>query len=214
MPLYLSSAKWCIDSDGGSENLIKKNPSETGNAGTDPEDKKNRLDEKYQENEDTPKRSGNENAPEKDSNKAVSDGVKVSNGVENFSDEIWKRVLTIIRSRNASTEALLRASKPISFDGRKLQLAVFYKFHKEKLESVPHKICLEDSLRGVVGTDVVVECFLTSPEKTISDSGETNVSSTPYQNEGNYIKTKNGEVVLAETEDLDLSKLADEIFGN
>ena len=144
MPLYLSSAKWCIDSNTGSANLVNKTPSETVSIKEDPKSKKNQPGDEQGENRNILKPSGNDVLPEKDSSiKIVSDDVKMADGVGKFSDEIWKRVLAIIRSRNTSTEALLRASKPISFDGRKLQLGVFYKFHKEKLESVPHKYVLK-----------------------------------------------------------------------
>jgi DNA polymerase-3 subunit gamma/tau len=47
----------------------------------------------------------------------------------------WVEVLRAVKPKNHSVEALLRSTKPLSFDGERLELEVFYKFHKDKLES-------------------------------------------------------------------------------
>ena len=214
MPLYISSAKWCMRVGSGEDTLVKKIGIDSEIDKADPENIRNSSGSEQKENRNSINGLGNNSFPENKGDNVISGDMKMSDVNGKFSDELWKQVLSIIRSHNASTEALLRASKPLSFDGRKLQLGVFYKFHKEKLESVPHRICLEDGLRGVVGTDVVVEYFLTTPEKTISNPEETKVDTSTHQNGIDNNNTKNEEVVLAETDDLDLSKLADEIFGS
>lgn len=76
-------------------------------------------------------------------------GVATSVGVtNNFDDSIWQKILQNIRSQNVSVEALLRSSKPISFDGKDLLIGVYYQFHKDKLEdgrnmNILRKTCME-----------------------------------------------------------------------
>lgn len=135
---------------------------------------------------------------------------------KNISVEIWREILLKVRSKNASTEALLRASKPIDFDGRKLSLGVFYKFHKEKLESLPHKACLEDTLRDTIGGEIKVVCLLTEPEPYSRREYTSNLngvsSSIPVVNSS--IGSDVPSVILSDVTDTDIEKLADEVFGS
>src|SRR3989344_9031401 len=80
-----------------------------------------------------------------------------------FSEETWGQILTQIKPRNSSTEALLRAAKPLSLDGSVLTLGVYYRFHKERLEANPHRDILEEVVEGVLGNRVRVVCTLTEP---------------------------------------------------
>jgi DNA polymerase-3 subunit gamma/tau len=110
--------------------------------------------------------------------------------LQNQTDIPWSDILTNIKTKNASIEALLRASQPMSFDGKTLTLGVYYKFHKERLEAATNRKTLEDVLANVWGTNVIVDCVLT--EKPISNSPK--------------------EVVLEEPQK-DLAAVAKEIFG-
>ncbi|MDO8488192.1 MAG: DNA polymerase III subunit gamma/tau [bacterium] len=67
----------------------------------------------------------------------------------------WAEVLKAVRPQNHSVEALLRSTRPIGFDGHKLTLEVFYKFHKDKLESDRCRNIIETALGMVLGTDPV-----------------------------------------------------------
>lgn len=49
-------------------------------------------------------------------------------------EENWGSFLNKVREVNVHVVALLRSTKPSSFDGEFLTLEVFYRFHKEKLE--------------------------------------------------------------------------------
>lgn len=49
---------------------------------------------------------------------------------EGVNDDVWKNILSLVKPINASIEALLRSSKPITYDGKVLTLGVYYKFHK------------------------------------------------------------------------------------
>ena len=75
----------------------------------------------------------------------------------------WSKILAEVKSINASIEALLRASKPIGFDGQKLRLGVYYKFHKDKLEEMKNKKLLEDIATKIFEKTIRVECLLTDP---------------------------------------------------
>jgi DNA polymerase-3 subunit gamma/tau len=121
--------------------------------------------------------------------------------LKKVTDEIWKRILTQIRPLNHSTEALLRAARPLGYDGRTLRLGVFYRFHKERLEGSQHRRILEEVITSILGSPVKVVCTLTeSPAKRTQRKPE--------------IVSDESKVVLAEGEDEDIVKVAKEIFGS
>jgi hypothetical protein len=126
--------------------------------------------------------------------------VKVSGNGESLAkvitDGVWSKVLAGVRVINTSIEALLRATKPISLDGDVLTLGVYYRFHKERLEEPSHRKILEEVVTRVLGSPVRVTCVLTSPpaKKVVEEPKE--------------------KVILTQTEDEDIIKIAKEIFGN
>jgi len=130
--------------------------------------------------------------------------VQKGNGV---SDEVWGKILGSIRPKNTSTEALLRAAKPVDYDGKILTLGVYYRFHKERLEGHPHRTILESTIAEIFGSPVRVICTLTEPPaknvpKEESSQADTSVVSTT------------SDVVLTEGQDEDIIKVAKEIFGS
>ncbi|KKR30786.1 DNA polymerase III, subunit gamma and tau [Candidatus Woesebacteria bacterium RIFCSPHIGHO2_01_FULL_39_32] len=131
---------------------------------------------------------------------------KASNGDydSDVIEKVWGRVLTEIRPRNASTEALLRASKPIDFDGKVLTLGVYYRFHKERLEANPHRDILEDGLETILGGRIRVVCTLTEPPvKKMEEKVELKTESSDAS-----------DVILTDSKDEDIIKVAKEIFGS
>lgn len=121
------------------------------------------------------------------------------NLLSEVNEEVWSRILSEIRPRNTSTEALLRAAKPIQYDGHTLELGVYYRFHKERLESVQHRQLLEDVAAQILGNNIRILCTLTEQvreERKIAEAKDEDDS------------------VLTETEDADIIKVAKEIFGN
>ncbi len=66
-----------------------------------------------------------------------------------------------VRSKNTRVEALLRATKPLGFDGKTFVLGVYYKFHKESLETMENKRILEDICGVALGNPVRVAYTLT-----------------------------------------------------
>jgi DNA polymerase-3 subunit gamma/tau len=109
-----------------------------------------------------------------------------------ITDDVWKTILTRVRPINTSIEALLRAARPVGYDGSNLTLGVYYRFHKERLEEVSHRKVLEDVAASVIGCPIKVTCTLTDPP----------------------IKKDIPTPPLTETKDNDIIKIAEEIFGN
>lgn len=111
-------------------------------------------------------------------------------------DDVWKSILELIKPINASMEALLRAAKPMTYDGKVLTLGVYYKFHKERLEEAKHRKVLEEVVGKVLQSPTKVCCILVEPPpKKIIEEAKI-------------------ETVLTEGKDKDIIKAAEEIFSN
>ena len=78
----------------------------------------------------------------------------------------WPEVLAQVKPLNHSVEALLRASRPIKIDSRKLTLEVFYKFHKERLETDKCRRIVEEAASQVLGRPVQLRCVLGEKRKS------------------------------------------------
>ena len=122
--------------------------------------------------------------------------VETKTALEGVNDDIWRSILAQVRPINASIEALLRAAKPIAYDGVTLTLGVYYKFHKERLEDSTHRRVLEDVIAEILNGPTRIVCVLTEPPvKVVVDEAEA-------------------KPVLTESKDRDIIKVAEEIFGN
>jgi DNA polymerase-3 subunit gamma/tau len=67
----------------------------------------------------------------------------------------WADILKDVKPKNHSVEALLRSTSPMDFDGQDLLLEVFYKFHKDKLETEKCRQLVEQSVQTVFGISTV-----------------------------------------------------------
>lgn len=152
--------------------------------------------------EDTGKKETESESKEKSNGKKKktpkgTESKKVSNPAQekgNFDNKLWGKIISTVRSVNTPVEALLRASKPINYDGEKLTLGVFYRFHKERLEQVQNRRFLEGIIEDIVGQSVKIVCTLSEPPKK-------------------KIKEEKEEVVLTEGKDEDIIRVAEEIFS-
>ena len=63
----------------------------------------------------------------------------------------WVEIMKAVKPKNHSVEALLRSTRPMDFDGEKLTLEVFYKFHKDKLETDRCRQIVEEAVGQVFG---------------------------------------------------------------
>ncbi len=129
-------------------------------------------------------------------NNALPAAQDITSLASSINDDIWKNILALIKPINASIEALLRSSRPMSYDGKTLTLGVFYKFHKERLEDVRHRKVLEETIAQVLNSPTRVICTLVEP---------------PVKE---IIQETKVETVLTEGKDQDIIKAAEEIFSN
>lgn len=89
---------------------------------------------------------------------------------ESINDDLWIKILTETRNKNVSLEALLRSARPLGLDGNTFNLAVHYRFHKERLELEQYKRLLEDILSDVVGlSPAKLVCTLEDPPEAKSE---------------------------------------------
>jgi hypothetical protein len=132
-------------------------------------------------------RAGKKKAPQLVDNKAVSNGVSIS-------AEVWARILAETKNKNVSLEALLRSARPVGVNGNTLSVAVYYRFHKERLETEQYRKMFE----GIVGEVLGIE----NPRImcTLEDLPKTSVQE-PERNS------------LTEAVGPDIIKAAEEIFG-
>lgn len=112
-------------------------------------------------------------------------------------EEVWRTILATVKPINTSIEALLRAARPMEYDGKVLTLGVYYRFHKERLEEASHRRILEDVVASIMGAPIRIVCTLTEPPAKPEPKA-------PVEEK----------TVLTEGEDEDIIKIAEEIFGN
>jgi DNA polymerase-3 subunit gamma/tau len=75
-------------------------------------------------------------------------------------EEKWAEILAKIKPQNHSVEALLKATRPKDFQDGWLTLEVFYKFHKERLETEKCRRIVEETVGKVIGVPVKLKCVL------------------------------------------------------
>ena len=184
LPLELAMIEWC-----GEELKIGGN-----------EDKSDESEEKI-ENPTPPKVLATAPTTETKTEEALKDVImqvseQIIKGDISVPDDAWQSILSMIKPVNASMEALLRAAKPVSYNGKCLTLGVYYKFHKERIEEAKHRKILEEIVAKVLQSPTKVTCVLVDPPpKRIVEEAKV-------------------EAVLTEGKDQDIIKVAEEIFSN
>ncbi len=194
IPLELAIISWC-DGNGTVSNGSSKSSAYT-------EQKEPKTGTKDQHINENKSRGINDVTKDNESVNDTIDGDVVVDGMLN--DSIWKRILAEIKPINTSMEALLRASKPISYDGNTLTLGVFYRFHKERLEEGHHRQILESVIETVLGAPSKVMCILTQPPARIEPKDIKESERQMEERQG---------VVLTEGDDEDIINVAKEIFS-
>lgn len=79
----------------------------------------------------------------------------------------WPEILRAVKPMNHSVEALLRSTRPSDFDGQTLGLEVFYKFHKDKLETDRCRKIVEETVGNVFGLSGVKLSFSLGEKKPV-----------------------------------------------
>lgn len=182
LPLELAVIKWCekskdLESEG--QDLKENEISES----LDTKDKESQISNSSQ-----------------DLKSELKFAKKISNESANeelvLGGEVWKSILSSVRPINASIEALLRAAKPVDYSKGVLTLAVYYRFHKERLEEVSHRRVLEEVVTKILKSPTRIVCTLTEPPAR------------------KIIEEAKSETILTESKDKDIVKMAEEIFSN
>ena len=82
--------------------------------------------------------------------------------------EKWNDLLLGVRPLNHSVEALLRAARPIKMGNGFLTLEVFYKFHKERLDTERCRLIVEEVASQLLGKPIRLKCVLGEKRNTES----------------------------------------------
>ena len=219
IPLEIAIIEWCDKKVQSSKKItdpsIVKGQNEKEKNLNHPEPRDERGSEKSTENKKMNDREMESEIPVKLNGNGNGNG---NHGNIEITQKVWNQILAKVKPGHTSTEALLRAAKPLEFDGSVLTLGVFYKFHKEHLEGSPHRDVLEEALMSELGNNIRVVCTLAEPP----------VSTENFKNGHKNQDNENGHVILTEPEaemsegtgpltdgvNGDIIKIAEKIFSN
>jgi hypothetical protein len=90
-----------------------------------------------------------------------------------ISHQQWHDLLAVVRPQNHSIEGLLHSARPLKLENGCLTLEVFYKFHKEQLETNKCRDVIEKAAHRVLGQSVKLKCIL--GEKPITKSPKSDI---------------------------------------
>jgi len=119
----------------------------------------------------------------------------------------WPEILEKVKPLNHSVQAFLRATRPIGCEGGFLMLEVFYKFHKDQLESEKCRRIFEKVASEVLGVPIKLKCSLSEVSRPVKPLPV--LDNLPP--EANLAKPK--PLKVASEEDDDIIKFAEEIFN-
>ncbi len=88
----------------------------------------------------------------------------------------WPELLALVRLKNVSVEALLKAAKPANADGNTLTLEVLYAFHKEQLEQQRHRTMVEAMMASLFGGECRINLVLARSAAKSTSSDVVNVT--------------------------------------
>lgn len=130
-----------------------------------------------------------------------------------ITDDLWEQLLAQVKPRNHSIAALLRSTKPITFDGQTLTVSVFYQFHKEKLEEELNRRIIEEVAAKVLETSPLRMVFELGERPVPVPSG-TSVGKPKEDDVSSPRRQSSGESETeASAQDEDIIRVAEEIFG-
>lgn len=88
----------------------------------------------------------------------------------------WPELLALVRLKNVSVEALLKAAKPANADGNTLTLEVLYAFHKEQLEQQRHRTMVEAMMASLFGGECRINLVLARSAAKAASKDVVNVT--------------------------------------
>jgi DNA polymerase-3 subunit gamma/tau len=74
----------------------------------------------------------------------------------------WQKLLSQVKKKNITLEALLRSTKPVKSANGTAHVQVYYKFHKEQLEQPKFKALISDCANDIAGGQVKIVYELAS----------------------------------------------------
>lgn len=152
LPLEIAIVKIC----NGTDDTVGKDNPQNGGGFTRVSPKQNLVQKKVT-TKDTP-----------DTKSSTSTSLETISGA-------WDDVLKGVVAYNHGVQALLKASKPVGVKGNILVLEVFYKFHKERIESPKNSQIVEKVLNDIFGEAFTLECTLSEEKpkkKSKNESGD------------------------------------------
>lgn len=85
----------------------------------------------------------------------------------------WDELLRLVRPQNHSVEGLLRSARPLKVEGDVFTLEVFYRFHKEQLETAKCRSIVETAAQHLLhNPNLRLKCVLgekSSPKRSEAD---------------------------------------------
>ncbi|MDO8551766.1 MAG: DNA polymerase III subunit gamma/tau [bacterium] len=155
LPLELAVVEWC-EGDGSTEE--RKPYSAEAPRGKQEEGEKKAEDKTNEEMED----GRNKIESGKDIKNGENENITLKNCNLSIDDihSSWSKVLSAVKPKNFSIEACLRSARPLGFDGKILTIEVFYRFHKDKLESDKCLKLVEETAASVYGLPLIIHYTL------------------------------------------------------
>ncbi|MGI5826282.1 MAG: DNA polymerase III subunit gamma/tau [Patescibacteria group bacterium] len=124
----------------------------------------------------------------------------------------WSEILEKVRPLNHSVQAFLKASRPLACESDFLILEVFYKFHKDQLESEKCRRIFEKTASEVLGCSIKLKCSLSENPKTVAKPLPKIEEFIPEASVNQNAKTVVG-ISSQKSADDDIIKLAEDIFN-
>jgi len=77
----------------------------------------------------------------------------------------WTELLSALRPRNLSLEALMHSCEPVAVEEDVVVLGFTHKFHRSKVEEERNKQIVEETLSDLLGQQYRVRCILAQQER-------------------------------------------------
>jgi DNA polymerase-3 subunit gamma/tau len=119
----------------------------------------------------------------------------------------WPEILEKVKPLNHSVQAFLRACRPLAINGEFLMLEVFYKFHKDQLESEKCRRIFEKVASEVLGCPVKLKCSLSEIQRPVKPLPRVEEAALSSAGEAKKVNQ------AAESGEDDIIKFAEEIFN-
>ncbi len=88
--------------------------------------------------------------------------------VSHADPELWTKIVMSVRDRNTTLDALFRAALLVECSQKALTIGVYYRFHKEKLETTAIRSAFEVILSELFPEPVTVEYILLDPPQQVA----------------------------------------------